>query len=105
MRLPNPVPPKLLQRLELGIDKSVQNLLQILPGYLQVDVTGRIEEVNHVTFSDLLESMGPASYLLSFPLRGAPARAVIEFGPNSLALLWRSSSVPCRQRLLPTAAR
>lgn len=84
MRLPNPVPSGLLQRLQLGIDRSVQNLLQILPGYLQVDVAGRIEKVNQVTFSDFLAAMGPASYLLAFPLQGTPARAVIEFGSDFL---------------------
>ncbi|MEO8662066.1 MAG: FliM/FliN family flagellar motor switch protein [Bryobacteraceae bacterium] len=79
MRLPNPVPPKVLQQLRLGVDKSLQGLLQTLPGYLQVDVNGGVEAVSQLAFSDLAGSMDPASYLLSFPLPRTPAKAIVEF--------------------------
>jgi flagellar motor switch protein FliM len=84
MRLPNPVPPKVLQYLRLGVDRSVQGLLQQLPGYLQVDVAGGVEAVSQITFSDLVGSFGPASYLLSFSLSGTPAKAIVEFSSTFL---------------------
>jgi len=103
MRLPNPVPPKVLQHLRLGVDRSLQALLQTLPGYLQVDVTAGVEAVSQVSFSDLVASLDPASYLLSFQLPGTPAKAIIEFGPAFLgtALELLLGAVP----VAPAAAR
>lgn len=82
MQASNSIPASLLQQLQTATGRSVQSLLQILAGYLQVEVTGRVAAVMPVPFADFLQSMSPSSYLVSFPLAGTPAKAVLEFGPD-----------------------